>query len=37
VPRLLTLADTGEFLNLVTGVRRTQQEKDALVASRYCL
>ncbi len=30
--RLMTLADTVEFFNLVLGVRLTQQEKDALVA-----
>ncbi|WP_046865649.1 cytochrome b6 [Microvirga massiliensis] len=30
--RLLTLADTVEFFNLVLGVKLTQQEKDALVA-----
>jgi cytochrome c peroxidase len=30
--RLLTLADTVEFFNLVLGVKLTQQEKDSLVA-----
>lgn len=30
--RLLTLADTVEFFNLVLGVKLTQEEKDALVA-----
>ena len=30
--RLLTLADTVEFFNLVLGVKLTQPEKDALVA-----
>jgi cytochrome c peroxidase len=30
--RLLTLADTVEFFNLVLGLKLTQQEKDALVA-----
>jgi cytochrome c peroxidase len=30
--RLLTLADTVEFFNLVLGVRLTAEEKDALVA-----
>jgi cytochrome c peroxidase len=30
--RLLTLADTVEFFNLVLGLRLTQQEKEALVA-----
>jgi cytochrome c peroxidase len=30
--RLMTLADTVEFFNLVLGVKLTQQEKDALVA-----
>jgi cytochrome c peroxidase len=30
--RLLTLADTVEFFNLVLGTKLTQQEKDALVA-----
>jgi cytochrome c peroxidase len=30
--RLLTLADTVEFFNLVLGLRLTQQEKDSLVA-----
>lgn len=30
--RLLTLADTVEFFNLVLGTRLTQEEKDALVA-----
>ena len=30
--RLLTLADTVEFFNLVLGVKLTQDEKDALVA-----
>lgn len=30
--RLLTLADTVEFFNLVFGLKLTQQEKDALVA-----
>ena len=35
--RLLTLADTVEFLNLVLGAKLTQQEKDALVAYLLCL
>ncbi len=35
--RLLTLADTVEFFNLVLGVNLTQQEKDALVAYMLCL
>jgi cytochrome c peroxidase len=30
--RLMTLADTVEFFNLVLGIRLTQEEKDALVA-----
>ena len=30
--RLLTLADTVEFFNLVLGLKLTQDEKDALVA-----
>jgi cytochrome c peroxidase len=30
--RLLTLADTVEFFNLVLGVKLTPEEKDALVA-----
>ena len=30
--RLLTLADTVEFFNLVLGTKLTQQEKEALVA-----
>ena len=30
--RLLTLADTVEFFNLVLGLKLTQQEKEALVA-----
>jgi cytochrome c peroxidase len=30
--RLLTLEDTVEFFNLVTGVRLTEKEKKALVA-----
>ena len=30
--RLMTLADTVEFFNLVLGTRLTQEEKDALVA-----
>jgi cytochrome c peroxidase len=30
--RLLTLADTVEFFNLVQGLQLTQEEKDALVA-----
>jgi cytochrome c peroxidase len=30
--RLLTLADTVEFFNLVLGVKLTQEEKEALVA-----
>jgi cytochrome c peroxidase len=30
--RLLTLADTVEFFNLVLGIKLTQQEKEALVA-----
>ena len=30
--RLLTLADTVEFFNLVLGLKLTQQEKQALVA-----
>ena len=32
--RLLALADTVEFFNLVLGVKLTQPEKDALVAYR---
>jgi cytochrome c peroxidase len=35
--RLLTLADTVEFFNLVLGAKLTQQEKDALVAYMLCL
>jgi cytochrome c peroxidase len=35
--RLLTLADTVEFFNLVLGVKLTQQEKEALVAYMLCL
>jgi cytochrome c peroxidase len=35
--RLLTLADTVEFFNLVLGVNLTQREKDALVAYLLCL
>ena len=30
--RLMTLADTVEFFNLVLGLKLTQQEKDSLVA-----
>ena len=30
--RLLTLADTVEFFNLVLGLKLSQQEKEALVA-----
>ena len=30
--RLLTLADTVEFFNLVLGLKLTQQEKESLVA-----
>src|SRR5207253_10921499 len=30
--RLMTLADTVEFFNLVLGIKLTRQEKDALVA-----
>jgi cytochrome c peroxidase len=35
--RLLTLADTVEFFNLVLGLRLTQQEKDALVVYMLAL
>jgi cytochrome c peroxidase len=35
--RLLTLADTVEFFNLVLGTKLTQQEKDALVANMLAL
>ncbi len=35
--RLLTLADTVEFFNLVLGLKLTQQEKDALVAYMLAL
>jgi cytochrome c peroxidase len=35
--RLLTLADTVEFFNLVLGTKLTQQEKDDLVAFMLCL
>lgn len=35
--RLLTLADTVEFFNLVLGLKLTQQEKDDLVAFMLCL
>lgn len=35
--RLLTLADTVEFFNLVQGLNLNQQEKDALVAFMLCL
>jgi cytochrome c peroxidase len=35
--RLLTLEDTVEFFNLVTGIRLTEQEKEDLVAFLRCL
>ena len=35
--RLMTLADTVEFFNLVLGLKLTQQEKDALVAYMLAL
>lgn len=35
--RLLTLEDTVEFFNLVTTLKLTQEEKDALVAFMRCL
>ncbi|HTE05656.1 MAG TPA: cytochrome B6, partial [Planctomycetota bacterium] len=35
--RLLTLSDSVEFFNLVTGVKLTQAEKDDLVAFLLCL
>jgi len=35
--RLLTLADTVEFFNLVLGTKLTQGEKDALVAYMLAL
>jgi cytochrome c peroxidase len=35
--RLLTLADTVEFFNLVLGLKLTQEEKDALVAYMLAL
>lgn len=35
--RCLTLADTVEFFNLVTGVNLTKKEKEALVAFMLCL
>ena len=35
--RLLTLEDTVEFLNLVTGVKLTKQERQDLVAFLRCL
>jgi cytochrome c peroxidase len=35
--RLLTLADTVEFFNLVLGTKLTEQEKDDLVAFMLCL
>jgi cytochrome c peroxidase len=35
--RLLTLADTVEFFNLVLGVKLTQQEKESLVAYMLAL
>jgi cytochrome c peroxidase len=35
--RLLTLEDTVEFFNLVTGVKLTDQEKKDLVAFMRCL
>jgi len=34
---LLTLEDTVEFFNLITGVRLTKQEKQDLVAFLRCL
>ena len=37
LPCLLTLADTVEFFNLVTGVRLTADEKEALTAFLMCL
>jgi len=35
--RLLTLEDTVEFFNIVTGVNLTEEEKKALVAFMLCL
>ena len=35
--RLLTLADTVEFFNLVLGTKLTQEEKDSLVAYMLAL
>ena len=35
--RLLTLADTVEFFNLVLALKLTQEEKDALVAYMLAL
>lgn len=35
--RLLTIEDTVEFFNLVTGVKLTEQEKQDLVAFLHCL
>jgi cytochrome c peroxidase len=35
--RLLTLEDTVEFFNVVTGLKLTEEEKEALVAFMRCL
>ena len=35
--RLLTLADTVEFFNLIQGLKLTSQEKEDLVAFMLCL
>jgi cytochrome c peroxidase len=35
--RLVTLEDTVEFFNLVTGLKLTKEEKEALTAFLLCL
>lgn len=35
--RLMTLEDTVEFFNIVTGINLTEEEKRALVAFMRCL